>query len=191
MPGYIHTCANCGAHMQVHERYLGRALKCTSCRTEFLAELPADVEIAEETVPVQESALQPPKRRRFLPWFLVLVPLVAVVWWLGQDRSSGVGDTLFRADRAVGEIGFLGTDGDGPVVAALNYDTVAVLVRAGNDPDPALMKSLVKDGNCIEVSPGTQVRVLERTDKGRASRVRILDGPWSTRVVWIPARWIR
>ncbi|MBD3856971.1 MAG: hypothetical protein IFK92_10715, partial [Acidobacteria bacterium] len=49
MPGYIHTCGNCGAHMQIHERYLGRALKCTSCRTEFEAVLP---EGAIEEAPV-------------------------------------------------------------------------------------------------------------------------------------------
>ncbi len=52
MPGYIHTCEKCGSHMQVHERYLGRSLRCTSCRTEFLAMLPADAQLAE-AVPVE------------------------------------------------------------------------------------------------------------------------------------------
>ncbi len=187
MPGYIHTCSGCGAYMQVHERYLGRTLKCTSCRTEFLAELPADAEVAEEAAPV---VVEIPKRsrRNYLLWILVLIPLAAIVWWLGQEDSGGV---LLRADRSPGEIGFVGTDGDGPVIAAMDYDTVAVLVQAGSDSDPALVQSLVKEGHCIELSRETQVRVLERTDKGKVSRVRVLDGPWATRIVWIPARWIR
>lgn len=173
--------------MQVHERYLGRTLKCTSCRTEFLAELPADVEVVEEAAPV--FAETPTRSRKyFLWWLLALLPLAAVIWWLGQEDSSG---TLLRADRSVGEIGFLRTDGDGPVIASLDYDTVAVLVRKGTEADPGLGRSLVKEGHCIELSPETQVRVLERTDKGKVARVRVLDGPWATRIVWLPTRWIR
>ena len=37
MSGYIHTCDECGSQMQVHERYFGRELKCTTCRAEFVA----------------------------------------------------------------------------------------------------------------------------------------------------------
>ena len=173
--------------MQIHERYLGRTLKCTSCRTEFLAELPADAEVVEEAVPVV-AEIPRRSRRNYLLWVLALIPLAAVVWWLGQEDSGGA---LLRADRSAGEIGFVSTDGNGPVIAAMDYDTVAVLVEAGRDSDAALVQSLVKEGHCLELSPETQVRVLERTDKGKVSRVRVLDGPWSTRIVWIPAHWIR
>ena len=70
MPGYIHTCGNCGAHMQVHERYLGRTLRCTSCRTEFEAALPEGV-VVDEPVPTQAASEAPTRSAtRFLPWLL-------------------------------------------------------------------------------------------------------------------------
>ena len=59
MPGYIHTCGNCGAHMQVHERYLGRALKCTSCRTEFEATLPEGALVEEPVLPAVDEQAKP------------------------------------------------------------------------------------------------------------------------------------
>jgi hypothetical protein len=43
----------------------------------------------------------------------------------------------------------------------------------------------------IELPSSTNVRVLEYTDKGRIARIRILEGPWQSRIVWIPSRWIR
>ena len=37
MASYLHTCAECGAEMTVHDRYYGRTLRCTACRAEFVA----------------------------------------------------------------------------------------------------------------------------------------------------------
>ena len=71
MPGYIHTCGNCGTHMQVHERYLGRTLKCTSCRTEFEAILPAGAVTDEPALPEPEGAPSKPSAARFLPWLVL------------------------------------------------------------------------------------------------------------------------
>lgn len=188
MPGYIHTCASCGAHMQVHERYLGRNLRCTSCRTEFPAALPEDVDPAEAApAPTVPDAPVRGRSRRLVWIALALVVVAAAVWWLGQEHG---GDALFRPQRGVGEIGVLRGDGSGPVVVFFDREASARLVRAGGSPSSAVARDLVAAGRGLEIAAGTRVRVLERADRGRALRVRVLDGPWSSRIVWLPSRWV-
>jgi hypothetical protein len=178
--------------MQVHERYLGRTLRCTSCRTEFLAALPEGVEVVEP--PPELPQLDKPERTssRRLLWLALAVVLVAVaLWWLGQGGHGGVRDALFRPQRVNGEMGVLEADASGPVVVALDRDAVARLVKAGLSPESGDARGVVEDGHGLEVAAGTQVRVIERIDRGRALRVRILSGPWASRVVWVPSRWVR
>jgi hypothetical protein len=192
MPGYIHTCEKCGAHMQVHERYLGRTLKCTSCRTEFLAELPKDVPLEEPAVP---TPVEPEARKspvRFLPWLLLLVPLAGFVWWLGQDQTEGVAETVFRAQRAAGENATLDTGAGRPVLVALDYESVGALVDMQQGAIEVGVASLMdKDSRFLELEAGSKIRVIEYADKSHVARVRILAGPWQGRIVWVPARWIR
>jgi len=192
MPGYIHTCENCGAHMQVHERYLGRTLKCTSCRTEFLAELPKGVDLEEATAPPPAEIDGKKGPTRFLPWLLLLIPLVGFFWWLGQDQSEGVAETVFRAPRAVGENAKLDTGGGRPVLVSLDYESVGALVDMQQGALEVGVASLMdKDSRFLEMEAGSRIRILEYADKSRVARVRILAGPWEGRIVWAPARWIR
>lgn len=192
MPGYIHTCEKCAAHMQVHERYLGRTLKCTSCRTEFLAEMPEGVDLEEAAAPLPVETEPKKSPTRFLPWLLLLIPLIALVWWLGQDQSKGVAETVFRAPRAVGENATLDTGSDRPVLVALDYDSVGALVDMQQGALEVGVASLMDDDNrFLEMEAGSRIRVLEFADRSRAARVRILAGPWEGRIVWVPARWIR
>ncbi len=187
MPGYIHTCEKCGSHMQVHERYLGRSLRCTSCRTEFLAMLPADPGI-EEAAPVEVA---PPRAgrswTRHLRWLLALIPLALLVWWLGQDSSG----RMISHQRATGEIGVLENDHGGPVVAALDPDSATVLVKAGDVAEGSELAFLIEQGRAVEVAHGTTVRVLGTAARGRVAHVRVISGPWESRKVWVPARWVR
>jgi hypothetical protein len=190
MPGYIHTCASCGAHMQVHERYLGRNLRCTSCRTEFLAALPEDVDPAEAAPAPAPAVPDAPVRGRSrrLLWIAgALVIAAAAVWFLGQDHDSGV---LFRPQRTVGEIAELRSDEGGPVVVAFDRTAVERLVKGGASPSSAAAREVVENGHGLEIAAGTKARVLERADRGRLCRVRILDGSWSSRIVWVPSRWV-
>ena len=106
MSGYIHTCGNCGAHMQVHERYLGRTLKCTSCRTSFEAVLPEGAEADEPELPAVDEGEVTPGIRRYMPWLLLLlVPLVGIIWFLGQDQSEGPASAVFQNRPSAGENG--------------------------------------------------------------------------------------
>lgn len=192
MPGYIHTCENCGAHMQVHERYLGRTLKCTSCRTEFLSELPEDVPLEEPVAPTPVETEAKKSPARFLPWLLLLIPLVGLVWWLGQDQSEGVAETVFRAPRAAGENATLDTGSGRPVLVALDYESVGALVDMQQGALEVGVASLMDDDNrFLEMEAGSRIRVIEFADKSRVARVRILAGSWEGRIVWVPARWIR
>lgn len=186
MPGYIHTCEKCGSHMQVHERYLGRSLRCTSCRTEFLAMLPADAVV--EAAPV-EIEMPGPRRSwtRHLRWLLALIPLVLLVWWLGQATSGRV----LGVQRTVGEIGVLDNDSGGPVVVALDPESAEVLVRAGDEVAGDELRFLIEQGRGVEMAKGTSVRVLESSASGRMVRVRVISGPWESRKVWVPTRWVR
>jgi hypothetical protein len=154
--------------MQVHERYLGKTLRCTSCRTEFIAD-PADQVV--EVEPATPVVVDDKHRRspiRFFPWLLLLIPLAALLWWLGQDQSAGSAGRLFRAERSVGELADL---------------------YAGSDRDS--LRALESEGRCLGVSAGTRIRVLERSRKDPEARVRIVEGPWASRIVWVPATWIR
>jgi hypothetical protein len=192
MPGYIHTCGKCGAHMQVHERYLGRTLKCTSCRTEFEAVLPDDV--AEEPPPLPEvpDRADSPSAKKFLPWLLLLiVPIAALVWFLGQDQSEGPAKAVFRETHSVGENATVDTGMDRPVLAALDHESVGALLTIGQGNVNINISALMDQDKYIELPGGTSVRILEYRDGGRTARIRILDGSWQSRVVWVPSRWIR
>ena len=187
MPGYIHTCEKCGSHMQVHERYLGRSLRCTSCRTEFLAMLPADAQIAE-AAPVEIETAGPRRSwTRHLRWLLILIPLALLVWWLGQESS---GKHISR-QRSTGEIGVLENDRDGPVVVAMDPDSATVLVKAGDVVEGSELAFLIEQGRAVEMERGTSVRVLGTSSRGRVAHIRIISGPWESRKVWVPTRWIR
>jgi hypothetical protein len=173
--------------MQVHERYLGRSLRCTSCRTEFLAMLPADA-VVTDAAPV-EIEVSAPRRSwtRHLRWLIALIPLVLLVWWLGQEQSG----RLMGARRSVGEIGVLENDAGGPVVVALDPESAEVLVRAGDIVRGDELRFLIEQGRGVEMARGTSVRVLEIGGKGRMVRVRVIAGPWESRKVWVPTRWVR
>jgi hypothetical protein len=47
------------------------------------------------------------------------------------------------------------------------------------------------DDRFLEIEAGTRIRVLGYANNSREARVRILEGPWDSRIVWVPARWIR
>ena len=192
MSGYIHTCGNCGAHMQVHERYLGRTLRCTSCRTEFEAVLPADAIEEGPPLPEIEGDTDRPSAKRFVPWLLLLlVPISALIWFLGQDQSEGPAAAVFREEHSVGENATVDTGMDRPVLAALEHEAVAALLTIGQSNVNINVSALMDQDKYIELEGGTSVRILEYRDSGRSARIRILEGPWQSRIVWVPSRWIR
>ena len=192
MPGYIHTCGKCGAHMQVHERYLGRTLRCTSCRTEFEAVLPEGAIVEEPALPTQAGEQTSRGAKRFIPWLLlVLVPVVALIWFLGQDQSEGPASAVFREKRSVGENATVDTGLGRPVLVALDHDAVGALQTIGQGNVQINIGALMDQDRYIELPAGTRVRVLEYANKGREARIRILEGTWQSKVVWIPTRWIR
>jgi hypothetical protein len=178
--------------MQVHERYLGRTLKCTSCRTEFEAVMPEGV--IEEAPPLPTLPDEDAKSgaKRFVPWLLLaLIPVVALVWFLGQDQSEGPASAVFREERSVGENATVDTGLGRPVLAALDHEAVAALQTIGQGNVQINVGALMDQDRYIELPAGTSVRVLEYANKSREARIRILEGPWQSKVVWVPTRWIR
>jgi hypothetical protein len=177
--------------MQVHERYLGKTLRCTSCRTEFIAD-PADQVV--EVEPATPVVVDDKHRRspiRFFPWLLLLIPLAALLWWLGQDQSAGSAGRLFRAERSVGELADLYAGSSESVMVAFDRESVSAIVQAVERGDRDSLRALESEGRCLGVSAGTRIRVLERSRKDPEARVRIVEGPWASRIVWVPATWIR
>ena len=192
MPGYIHTCGNCGAHMQVHERYLGRTLKCTSCRTKFEATLPEGAVPEEPALPELPEDSSKPSAARFVPWIvLLLIPVAGLLWFLRQDQSEGPAQTAFRTQRPVGSNATVDTGMGRPVLVALEYEAVGPLVTLGEGSVQINVNALMDQKRYIELPSGTSVRVLEYADKSRVARIRVLEGPWQSRIVWVPARWVR
>jgi hypothetical protein len=192
MPGYIHTCGNCGAHMQVHERYLGRTLRCTSCRTEFEAVLPEDAVTDEPELPPVDDGEAGPGVRRFIPWLLLLlIPLIGLIWFLGQDQSEGPASAVFQEQPSAGKNATVDSGAGRPVLVALEYEAVGALVTIGQSSVQINVGALMDQDKYIELPSGTSVRVLEYADNSTTARIRILEGPWQSRIVWVPARWVR
>jgi hypothetical protein len=149
---------------------------------------PIDFELIPTPVPQPD----PGSRRRWIV-IAVAVALVATValWWLGRDHREGlVGDALtpgkYRSDQ-----GELHNDDGTAVAAALDREAVEELIDAVEDGDDAALSALASSSRCIYLAAGTRVRVLERRTRGAEARVRILNGPQSSRIVWVPARWIK
>jgi predicted Zn finger-like uncharacterized protein len=196
---YSHVCTACGAAMQVHARYFGRTLRCTSCRTEFDALPPPaatpqtvsgrlSVELDREPVAPEERV----RRRRWLTAAVVLAALFgAALWWLGSDRRHGLAGDLFTVSKARTEIGVLTRGAEPTVTVALDremlHEMIAAL-EAGIEEDFERLRSSPR---CIEVAAGTRVRVLERRKRAVEARVRVLEGPWESRIVWVPIDWVR
>jgi hypothetical protein len=74
---------------------------------------------------------------------------------------------------------------------ALEYEAVGPLVTMSQGSVQVNVSALMDQKRYIEVPSGTSVRVLEYADKSRVARVRVLAGPWQSRIVWVPARWVR
>jgi hypothetical protein len=196
------VCLACGLEMQISERYFGKTLRCTGCGEEFVARLPmvraADAaESLEPAVGLEGTGRETPAHPRTPPWRRiavvgVVIALAAVaLWWLGGDREAGFGSSLFQAQRGRTDIGVL-RSGDEPVVmVALDRDTAVRLARAIDDEDESARAQLAGSPNCLPIAAGSRVRVLERRKRGVEARVRILDGPQNSRIVWVPVSCIR
>jgi hypothetical protein len=190
MSAYVHTCDQCGAQMQVHDRYAGRTLKCTTCRTEFVAEAPQGP--AGEAPAEPELRYVPPEKnaKRFLPLLLLLIPLAGFLVWLGGGDETPA--TAFRDQHAVGEVAALDTGTTRPVLVALNQDAVAALVDMRTGSIQMGVSSLMTNQDkYLELEAGTKVRVLAYANEDREARVRVVDGPQTDLVVWVPRRWLR
>lgn len=182
MKGYTHTCASCDAAFKIPDRYVGRTLHCPSCGTEFLADPTlADIDdIIDELVP---------ERRRSVPW-LPIVVAVAVLGVLalvfGQTDPHGFLGRLFKPERAPGQFAELVLDGHSRVPSAMDHETVGFIVNALEDDDPGSIDALRAQGRIIDLVPGVKVKVIERVRRDRAARVRVVEGVWTGRVLWVP-----
>lgn len=200
-----HTCTACGAVMAVAERYAGRSLRCTSCGEPFVARMPSPPEPATvppeapsgpsaDAAPVPFEARRPVRRRRML-WVVAVVAasaaIAALLWWLGGARDAGPGSFLFATEKQRTQIGRLDIDGAEAVPVALDREAFDQLAAAARSDDPGALQALRGSPRYRWLPAGTQVRVLERRTRGVEARVRVLDGPESSRIVWVPITWVR
>jgi hypothetical protein len=179
MQGYTHTCAACDAKLKIHERYVGRVLHCPACGIEFLA----DPTLAD----IDDLLSDEPTRK--VPWLPILISLTLLVvaaLWLGQANHDGLFSALFKPNRTAGQIAVLSIEGRDRVPAAMDHETVVFIVDALEDADPGSLEALRAQGRIIYVASGTKIKVIERIRRNRISRVRVLAGAWTGRVVWVP-----
>jgi predicted RNA-binding Zn-ribbon protein involved in translation (DUF1610 family) len=206
-----HTCTACGVTMTIGERYYGRTLRCTACGETFVARLP--VAPAPEPPPARPPAVEavapapapqpaarvaapdPAARSRRVRMLVVVgviaVALGALLWWLGGNREQGFGSALFRAEKQRTQIGALRFNDEPTIPVALDREAFDELVAAADSADPADLKAFRSSPRCLSLPSGTRVRVLERRKYDPEARVRILDGPQSSRIVWVPITWVK
>jgi hypothetical protein len=191
MASFVHTCDRCGTRMQVHERYFGRTLKCTGCRTEFVAEA-REEDLAAP--PPEAAAPRAPARAaggpKRLVWLLLLVPLIGLGLWLG--RGEGPPETAFREQHAVGDVAALDTGTTRPVLVALDQESVAALVDMRTGAVQLGISGLMSNSErYLEVEAGTRASILAFANEDREAKVRLVEGPSADQEVWVPRRWLR
>jgi hypothetical protein len=178
--------------MQVHERYFGRTLKCTGCRTEFVAEA------REEDLAAPPPAAAAPRAQareaggpKWMLWLvLLLVPVIGFVLWLG--RGGGPPETAFREQHAVGDVAALDTGTTRPVLVALDQESVAALVDMRTGAVQLGISGLMSNSESyLEVEAGTRARILAYANQDREAKVRLIEGPSADQEVWVPRRWLR
>jgi hypothetical protein len=190
MPAYVHTCEKCGAQMQVHDRYAGRTLKCTTCRTEFVAGGSEGGADADTYVQARSPQIPEKSPKRFLPLLLLLIPLAGFLFWMGGDDDAPA--TAFREGHAVGDEASVDTGTTRPVLVALDHESVGALVDMRTGAIQIGVSSLMTNQDkYLELEAGTRVRVLAYANEDREAKVRILDGPSANQDVWVPRRWLR
>jgi hypothetical protein len=167
--------------MKIHERYVGRVLHCPHCGLEFLADPTlADVDdLMEDLVPDD---------KRGFPWLVVVavVVLAVAVVILGQARHSGLLADLFKPTRNPGQFANLLLEDRKPIPAAMDRETAEFVVAALEDADPGSLQALRVQGKIIDLAPATQVKLIERNRRNGSARVRVLEGQWTGRVLWVP-----
>jgi hypothetical protein len=73
----------------------------------------------------------------------------------------------------------------------MDHETVVFVVDALEDSDPGSLQALKIQGRIIDVESGTKIKVIERVGRDRSARVRVLEGPWTGRVLWVPETALR
>jgi hypothetical protein len=177
--------------MQVNDRYYGRTLKCTTCRTEFVAEGPEPGKEVDTFVPPRTAQDTEKSAKRFLPLLLLLIPLAGFLVWL-SGGDDDVADSVFREGHAVGDVAAVDTGTTRPVLVALDHESVGALVDMRSGAIQLGVSSLMTNQDkYLELEAGTKVRILAFANEDREAKVRVVDGPASNQEVWVPRRWLR
>jgi len=185
MPSFVHVCASCGTALTVHERYFGRTLRCTSCGATFVAD-PPEVD-GPDGPPVPEPGVKADRTGPIVLALTAVAVLVAILIWLGLPKSASPFGSLFKRQLFTGQI--IEVRSGGPWFAAIDREAATQLVEAGSDR--SRVGAFASDGRCLALASGTSLRVIEVRKRDRVVVVRVLDGPWRDRQVWMPRAWVR
>lgn len=148
--------------MRVPERLRERTLRCLTCGVEF---------VADPTPAADERSTLRRRMARIAVVACVVAVSAALLWWLGRPQTADVLGTL------PGEIVVAEASAGEWIPAAPTWEQAR-----------AFAKDRSNAGAEVRLDPGTRLRVL---GSGDPARVRVLDGPWTGRVVWVGAKWLR
>lgn len=125
---------------------------------------------------------------------IVLFFLLSIIANLSDSETSSSRKRSVSSDRSYSKHeAMIFAEGIESIFVATNEEYFDELIKASKSDDSyTLILILVGTGNVFSVPNNTRVKVLSTEyAKIKASRVRILEGHFSGRVVWVPYKWVR
>ena len=195
------TCPNCRARLQVTEDM--DRFACQHCGNEVLVTRRAGTAYLRSAAPhIPLHAAQPPTRahpapapQAYLPqpkrshrsrWALIgcvasLAAVCAGIWLCSPspDGNDSTRSTVFMA----GDEAILRSDDGSPLLAGVDYESLEAAINASVIGDDYAGAQLLATGRLFLVDSGTRVLVTDL--ELYTTEVRILEGPYQGRKVWV------
>ena len=191
------ACLHCGNEVLVTRRAGTATLRSPSAHIPLhaaqppiqhpISPLPPPITSGKPAIPGAQRAFSPVKPAGISPWRIIasIACLLAVCAAIGVFLSSSPSgnDSSPSTILTVGDKATLYDDQGTPVLVAVDYESLEALINALAADDDYGASELLLTGRLFSVDSGTRVLVTDLALY--ATEVRILEGPYEGRKVWV------